>query len=368
MAANPWIPGSRSSSPSTEGKNWDEQSPAGTADTDNMSDAGTSYADKFLAARKANAQAADGDSDAPAPKKQMPADAATPTPPSDTGNKAQTDPTEFRPAQAALQHDPDVGESEASPGSKRQPENNPPTPEPADANRELLRALTGKRDKSPNAKLGKFPRKRERQAVTNLRELSLVEGNLMGLGPTIRTLYFTSCFAGEGKTTALLETAYGLAIHDSHTTLLIDGNSDNPCLHGEFGLSNRNGFRDVLRGAASLSEAILPTVHENLYVLPCGNGKSTPDTSALASVLHTLADNFDFVLIDGKPLLSSSEVSTMAPKVNGVLLVVECEKTKWEVVQLAQDKLKAVDVKNTGLVLNRRRFYIPKPIYRLMSR
>ncbi len=190
----------------------------------------------------------------------------------------------------------------------------------------------------------------------------------MGLGAAVRTLYFTSCFAGEGKTTALLEAAYGLAIHGSSTTLLIDGNSDNPCLHGEFGMPNRTGFRDVLRGAAALHEAIHPTAHENLFVLPCGNGKATLNTTALETVLQTLADNFDFVLIDGKPLLSSSEVSATAPKLDAVLLVVECEKTKWEVVQLAQDKLATVDVKNTGIVLNRRRFYIPKPIYRLMSR
>ncbi len=367
MAANPWIPGAGSPPPPPDRQDNDERSTAPTDDAEGAPAGSASYADRFLAARKS------ADQTDPHETEQPSANSAESQAPPDinfgTGAETKAD----RPASGKSRAQTDRREEEAARLQERQiqappPEIPHPAPAPADKDRKLLHALLGKREKTPNAKLGKLSRKRERHAVANLRELSLVEGNLMGLGTAARTLYFTSCFAGEGKTTALLEAAYGLAIHGSRTTLLIDGNSDNPCLHGEFGLPNRNGFRDVLRNAASLSEAIHPTIHESLYVMPCGSGKSTPDPATLADMLRTLADNFDFVLIDGKPLLSSSEVSATAPKMDGVLLVVECEKTKWEVVQLAQDKLSAVDAKNTGVVLNRRRFYIPKPIYRLMSR
>lgn len=369
MAANPWISGAGSPPPPLDRRDKDERPTAPTEDTESAPAGSVSYEDRFLAARKSADQTEPSDTEQPL------ANSAESQAPTDTGTGTKTDSPESRKSQPQPQPhlQVDEREEETAQTQERQiqatpPEIPHPAPAAADKDRKLLHALLEKREKTPNAKLGKLSRKRERHAVANLRELSLVEGNLMGLGTAARTLYFTSCFAGEGKTSALLEAAYGLAIHGSRTTLLIDGNSDNPCLHGEFGLPNRNGFRDVLRSAASLSEAIHPTVHESLYVMPCGSGKSTPDADALADMLRTLADNFDFVLIDGKPLLSSSEVSATAPMLDGVLLVVECEKTKWEVVQLAQDKLSAVDAKNTGVVLNRRRFYIPKPIYRLMSR
>jgi len=48
--------------------------------------------------------------------------------------------------------------------------------------------------------------------------------------------------------------------------------------------------------------------------------------------------------------------------------VVECEKTKWEVVQLAQGKLKQAGVQHIGVVLNKRKYYLPSSVYRLLSK
>mgnify|MGYP006278087271 CR=1 FL=1 len=346
MAANPWISGPTPSPPPperTEGSSRpdDATAPAATGPSDRPS----SYADRFLAARLEAEPVATEDevraSAPPAPSTEEAA-ATTPAPPREPA-------------------------TEAAPAAEPAPAAPPPRPG-RDVDRHLLRTLASQRAGTRDNHLGKLSRKRERQAVSNLRELSMVEGNLMGMGADIRTLYFTSCFAGEGKTTAILEAAYGLAVHGSRMTLLVDGNSDNPKLHDEFGLPNRTGLREVLQGKASLQEAIRPTGYESLYVLPCGAAKSALPQEAFADMLGTLGANFDFVLVDGKPLLSSSEVSAVAPHVGGVLLVVECEKTKWEVVQLAQEKLSTAGSKNTGVVLNRRRFYVPRPVYRLMSK
>ncbi len=78
--------------------------------------------------------------------------------------------------------------------------------------------------------------------------------------------------------------------------------------------------------------------------------------------------NFDFVLVDGKSLLASSEVSNIASAVDGFLLVVKCEKTKWEVVQLAQEKLRQSGAQHIGIVLNERKHYVPRAFYRFISK
>jgi hypothetical protein len=43
--------------------------------------------------------------------------------------------------------------------------------------------------------------------------------------------------------------------------------------------------------------------------------------------------------------------------------VAECEKTKWEILDLAKAKITNVNGKILGVVLNKRQYYIPAGLY-----
>jgi Mrp family chromosome partitioning ATPase len=84
---------------------------------------------------------------------------------------------------------------------------------------------------------------------------------------------------------------------------------------------------------------------------------------ALAKALAGWKEKFDYVVFDGDSAMASSEAVILAKQFDGVVFVVECEKTKWEVLELAKEKITNVGGNILGVVLNRRRFYIPRGLY-----
>jgi Mrp family chromosome partitioning ATPase len=70
------------------------------------------------------------------------------------------------------------------------------------------------------------------------------------------------------------------------------------------------------------------------------------------------------VLVDAPPIVGSPEAPPMAAIVDGVVLVVKSGKTKREVVQRSLDMIAQFDGNVLGVVLNRKKYYIPDFIYR----
>lgn len=235
------------------------------------------------------------------------------------------------------------------------------------ANKELLRQLQTKRENTETAIL-KLSKKAVKQLSSNFQELSLIEGNLLEMDRNLVTLYCTSCFHNEGKTVAAVNTAFGLSVYGKRDVLLIDSNFDNPQIHRFFGIHNEHGLQDILNNSLKAESTILPTSYEHLFVLPAGQGQISIQGLIFQNLLEYFKDNFDYVIIDGQALLSSSVVTGLAQLMDCFLLVVECEKTKWEVVQLAREKLTKAGSSHIGIVLNKRKYYIPKSIYRLISK
>lgn len=234
--------------------------------------------------------------------------------------------------------------------------------------RKLLRKLEERRRKLAEEDLPSLTKNARKQLNRNFRELSLVEGNLRGLDRELTTVYCTSCFEREGKTTAAASVAFGLVEFGDCQVLLIDSNYESPQIHRLFGISRDPGLQELICNSVKAEEAIIPTACNGLYILTAGEGQKPLATEETGELLKEFKDNFDFVVIDGKTLFSSSEVTNLAQAVDGYIVVVECEQTKWEVVQLAQEKLIKAGAQHAGILLNKRRYYLPGFIYRLISR
>jgi len=70
-----------------------------------------------------------------------------------------------------------------------------------------------------------------------------------------------------------------------------------------------------------------------------------------------------FVIVDGSSVLGSSDVSLIADSFDAVAIVVQCEKTKWEVLQMTAKKIETSGGNLLGVILNSRKYYIPKFLY-----
>ncbi len=193
-------------------------------------------------------------------------------------------------------------------------------------------------------------------------------GNLLSAskGQAAQTILVTSSRRGEGRTTAAAALAHGLAQGASGPVLLVDASFSSPDLHKLFGVTASPGLVEALGDVSVLTQAIRLTKDPKVRLLPLGDNAAITEAwaASFANLLASLKEEYEYIVVDGTPALASSEAAAVAKYFDGVALVVECARTKWEVLNLARDKIRSVDGKILGVVMNKRRFYVPRIFYR----
>src|SRR6202011_4646557 len=112
--------------------------------------------------------------------------------------------------------------------------------------------------------------------------------------------------------------------------LVIDADIRKPRLHQAFGIANRMGLSLILAGEAEPVDAIQESGVPNLWLLPCGPLPPNPAELLTRPRFNEFLDpirvQYDFVLIATPPLLAVTDPSVVAPRVDGVLLVIRVSK------------------------------------------
>lgn len=185
----------------------------------------------------------------------------------------------------------------------------------------------------------------------------------------IKTVLFSSSREGEGTSTVTRDFAITLA-STGDTVLLVDANLRNPVLHNLFNLEKRAGLTELLTGGKALAETINKTEIPNLSIITSGVPPSNPSSifqsKLLDALLEQMKQQADWVLFDAPPIHSYNDASTLATKMDGVIMVLQAESTRWEVAQSARERIESEKVKILGAVLNRRKMYIPGWAYRML--
>lgn len=204
----------------------------------------------------------------------------------------------------------------------------------------------------------------------NTIELAMAHGNLLSanMGKEVKSLLITSCHAGEGKTIAALSLAYAISRHAFLSVLLVDGNAASPALHTLLGTDISPGLTDIVFEGARFEDTVTETELPNVSVLPYGSGIDSSlalyRSPAFAEVIRAMQSKFDLLILDGPPLLVSSDASLASSHFDGVILVIACEDTQWGVAQHVKSKIESVGGNVLGAILNKRKYYVPSSIYR----
>jgi protein-tyrosine kinase len=197
-------------------------------------------------------------------------------------------------------------------------------------------------------------------------EFRALSGNLLSAaqGELPKTVLVASSRPGEGRTTTAIAMAHTLATESNARVLLVDADTENPSLHTCFELEQGSGLSESLNGEM---DSIMKSGIDRLDVLPVGNA---PDQTARAlssggvvKLLQQWSEHYDHVILDSSPVLTTSVPTSLAPHVDGILLVAECERTKWQVLETAQGQLLGAGGCILGVILNKRRYYIPRFLY-----
>ncbi|WP_347905396.1 CpsD/CapB family tyrosine-protein kinase [Pseudomonas purpurea] len=189
------------------------------------------------------------------------------------------------------------------------------------------------------------------------------------LDSDLRTLLLTAANTDSGTSTSALALARQLSEMSSGPVLLVDASYSTNNLSQQLGLQKERGFCDLLFNTESpplLQDCIVQVSSLPFHVLP--NGRHThnverlnPET--LRPLLKQLGTQYRFVVIDGDAVYSAADTLVISTLVDGVVLVVRAEETRWEVAQAATQRLTQAGAKPVGCIFNRRKYYMPKWLY-----
>jgi len=159
----------------------------------------------------------------------------------------------------------------------------------------------------------------------------------------------------EGTTTVASHLALSLT-RAGRRTLLIDGDIREPALHKLFGLPLDEGLCEVLRTDADVTDVIRPTNTEGLWLLTAGHCDMDA-IHALATdqpqpIFEKLREEFDFIIIDGAPVLGLADSISIGQHVDGAILTVLRDHSEVRKVYQAIELLKSMGIRLLGSVVN----------------
>jgi len=172
-------------------------------------------------------------------------------------------------------------------------------------------------------------------------------------GREARTVLVTGAAPGDGKTTLAVNLAACVA-GLGKTVLLIDANFRKPDVARVFQLGNIPGLGDILAYGADPAEVLRDTAVASLKVLTAG---TTPPSSvdllgssAMKENLDRFKSQFDYVFIDGPPLILA-DARVMAPLVDGVVCAFRAMESRRPAVHDALATLRRLGARTLGVVL-----------------
>lgn len=186
----------------------------------------------------------------------------------------------------------------------------------------------------------------------------------------LKTCLVLSSVHGEGTTFVALNLAKTLSSMGQSSVLFMDMNlRSSPFNNGnpEQPSDPVNNF-PIMKNGRELRKRIKRTDVENLYFFSLGEIAHelsiVLDSSKLKIILDAMNEKFDFIIMDGAPVNPEPDSLAVVPYADGVVLVVLASKTRREVVQEAKKTLEKKQANILGVVMNRRKHFIPRFIYK----
>ena len=180
----------------------------------------------------------------------------------------------------------------------------------------------------------------------------------------LKSLLVTSPGPREGKSTTAANLGICVA-REGKKVALLDVDVRRASLHTSFDVTNDVGISDLLQGQTSIDEAMQPTRVKGLSLIPSGPPFPDPggmiESDRMGQLLSELRTRFDLVILDSAPLLVKSDALVLARQVDGLILVLESEKTTRRAAYELIDLLTKAQIKPLGFVLNR--FSVRKGAY-----
>lgn len=188
-------------------------------------------------------------------------------------------------------------------------------------------------------------------------ELKTLRTNIQFCGDDKRVLLFTSCLAGEGKSTTTQELAASLSEIDKRV-LYIDADlrkdkDDKDGLSRDYPY----GLTHFLSGQCTSRECVYSTNIRGLYAVPSGLVPPNPSellaTARMQQLIDEMKEVFDYLIIDTAPLGMVVDAAVLAPLCDGAILLIESGSVAYRLAQNVLKQLQNTQCPVLGVILNK---------------
>lgn len=172
----------------------------------------------------------------------------------------------------------------------------------------------------------------------------------------LHTLLVTSPSPEDGKSTVAANLGISLAQSGRRVTVM-DADLRRPQVHKNFALINRVGITSLfVQSHLQLDGALQETGYANLSALTSGNLPPNPaellGSERMVEIMRLVGEQSDIIIIDSPPVMAVTDAAVLAPRVDGVLLVVKPGTTKLAACKQAVEQLHRVGANILGVILN----------------
>ena len=184
------------------------------------------------------------------------------------------------------------------------------------------------------------------------------------------TLAIIGCQRGEGVSTIAANISAKLAQGRGGRVLLIDTNIRRPSAHQIFKTRLRPGLMDIPTAGLDIRNLIISQRFKNLHILAAGMPNGSPpgilQPTRFTQFINSMKTNYRHVVIDMPAIKEARFSARLSSLCDGVVLVIEAERLRWQVLLEAKEQLLKWNANLIGVVLNKRRFPIPGWLYRML--
>ena len=196
---------------------------------------------------------------------------------------------------------------------------------------------------------------RDSPMSTSVEGYRVLRTNLAALSGGRRSVLVTAVSHDASAVQVPVNLAWSLA-QTGRRVLLIDLDLRHSAVAQLFALAKGPGAADVLIGRASFDDAIQPTAHPELHVVPGGVANRAPSDLLSGQGLDALVSaaevDYDVVVVHAPPLLSHTDAAVVAQATAHTIVVVHADQTQAPDLTRALGVLINVGVTPLGLVLS----------------
>ncbi len=192
------------------------------------------------------------------------------------------------------------------------------------------------------------------------------------ISPSNKAILVTSSNPGEGKSSIV--TNLGIVMGQTGLkVVLVSTDLRRPVLSRTFGVAKEPGLYEFVTGAANLDEILkniadimvgeikfeeilrTPGI-ENISIIAAGHSIPNPveilESKNITNLIENLKKRFDVIIFDAPPVLSVTDASLIAPRVDSVVIAYEIGRTSREALLRSKIQLESLGAKVAGVILN----------------